>query len=60
MTAQMPIRSRLEYVTCNDLILIYSLMQKHRCKDLDELLDQAEADRRKCIGPLADIDEKIR
>jgi DNA repair protein RecN (Recombination protein N) len=48
---------RLEYVA-GRLDTIYSLMQKHRCKDLDELLIKQRQIEEKVVS-LSDIDEKI-
>jgi DNA repair protein RecN (Recombination protein N) len=48
---------RLEYVA-GRLDLIYSLMQKHRCKDLGELLVRQKQVEENVVS-LADIDEKI-
>jgi len=48
---------RLEYVA-GRLDLIYSLMQKHRCKDLAELLIKQKQIEENVVS-LADIDEKL-
>ncbi len=48
---------RLEYVA-GRLDLIYSLMQKHRCKDLGELLIKQKQIEENVVS-LADIDEKL-
>ena len=48
---------RLEYVA-GRLDLIYSLMQKHRCKDLGELLIKQKQVEENVVS-LSDIDEKI-
>jgi DNA repair protein RecN (Recombination protein N) len=48
---------RLEYVA-GRLDLIYSLMQKHRCKDLAELLIKQRQIEENVVS-LADIDEKL-
>jgi len=48
---------RLEYVA-GRLDLIYSLMQKHRCKDLGELLIRQKQIEENVVS-LADIDEKL-
>jgi len=48
---------RLEYVA-GRLDLIYSLMQKHRCKDLGELLVRQKQVEENVVS-LADIDEKL-
>ena len=48
---------RLEYVA-GRLDLIYSLMQKHRCKDLGELLIKQRQVEENVIS-LSDVDEKI-
>ena len=48
---------RLEYVS-QRLDTIYSLMQKHRCKDLDELLER-EKKVEEAVAATQDIDEKI-
>lgn len=48
---------RLEYVA-GRLDLIYSLMQKHRCKDLGELLIKQKQIEENVVS-LADVDEKI-
>jgi DNA repair protein RecN (Recombination protein N) len=48
---------RLEYVT-RRLDLIYSLMQKHHCRDLDELLEK-QRQFEETVALTGDIDEKI-
>ena len=48
---------RLEYVS-QRLDTIYSLMQKHRCKDLDELLDRQQKVE-ETVAATQDIDERF-
>ncbi|MDX9773922.1 MAG: DNA repair protein RecN [Bacteroidales bacterium] len=48
---------RLEYVT-QRIDLIYSLMQKHRCSDMDKLLEK-QRQFEEAVALTGDIDEKI-